>query len=60
MLEKLPIFLPPFLGVAAMAYAGLAMRVSRSGPQYANSMVSFLMLLFAGLIAGEAFSSTLR
>ncbi len=56
MLEKLPIFLPPFLGVAAMAYAGLAMRVSRSGPQYANSMVSFLMLLFAGLIAGEAFS----
>ena len=56
MLEMLPIYLPPFLGVAAVAYAGLAIRVSRSGPQYANSMVSFLMFLFAGLVLGEAFS----
>lgn len=56
MLELLPTYLPPFLGVAAVAYAGLAIRVSRSGPQYANSMVSFLMFLFAGLVLGEAFS----
>jgi len=56
MLEFLPIYLPPFLGVAAVAYAGLAVRVSRSGPQYANSMVSFLMFLFAGLVLGEAFA----
>ncbi len=56
MLEMLPIYLPPLLGVAAVAYAGLAIRVSRSGPQYANSMVSFLMFLFAGLVLGEAFS----
>jgi diguanylate cyclase (GGDEF)-like protein/PAS domain S-box-containing protein len=49
-------YLPPFLGVAAVAYAGLAVRVSRSGPQYANSMVGFLMFLLAGLVAGEAFS----
>ncbi|MGI9232209.1 MAG: histidine kinase N-terminal 7TM domain-containing diguanylate cyclase [Woeseiaceae bacterium] len=56
MLEMLPTMLPPFLGVAAVAYAGLAVRVSRSGPQYANSMVSFLMFLFAGLILGAAFS----
>lgn len=54
--ELLPIYLPPFLGVAAVAYAGLAIRVSRSGPQYANSMVSFLMFLFAGLVLGAAFS----
>ena len=56
MLEMLPTLLPPLLGVAAVAYAGLAVRVSRSGPQYANSMVSFLMFLFAGLILGAAFS----
>ncbi len=56
MLEMLPTLLPPFLGVAAVAYAGLAVRVSRSGPQYANSMVSFLMFLFAGLVLGAAFS----
>jgi len=56
MLELLPKLLPPFLGIAAVAYAGLAVRVSRSGPQYANSMVSFLMFLFAGLVLGSAFS----
>ena len=56
MLEMLPTLLPPFLGVAAVAYAGLAVSVSRSGPQYANSMVSFLMFLFAGLVLGSAFS----
>ena len=56
MLELLPTVLPPFLGLAAVAYAGLAVRVSRSGPQYANSMVSFLMFLFAGLVLGAAFS----
>ena len=56
MLDLLEIYLPPYLGVAAVAYAGLAIRVSRSEPQYANSMVSFLMFLFAGLVAGAAFS----
>ena len=56
MLESLPVFLPPFLGIAAVAYAVLAVRVSRSGPQYANSMVSFLMFLFSGLVLGAAFS----
>ncbi len=56
MLESLPVLLPPFLGIAAVAYAVLAVRVSRSGPQYANSMVSFLMFLFSGLVLGAAFS----
>ncbi len=49
-------FLPPVLGVAAVAYAGLAVRVSRSGPQYSRSMISFLMYLLAGIVAGSAFS----
>ena len=48
--------LPPVLGVAAVAYAGLAVRVSRSGPQYSRSMISFLMFLLAGIVAGAAFS----
>ena len=56
MLNLLEIYLPPFLGVAAVAYAGLAIRVLRAEPQSSNNMVSFLMLLFAGLVAGAAFS----
>jgi diguanylate cyclase (GGDEF)-like protein/PAS domain S-box-containing protein len=54
--ETLPHYLPFLLGVSAMAYAGLAVRVFRSGPKYANSMVSFLMFLIAALVAGAAFS----
>lgn len=49
-------FFTPFLAIVAVAYAVLAVRVSRSGPQYANSMVSFFLLLVAGMIAGSAFS----
>lgn len=49
-------FLTPFLALAAVAYAVLAVRVSRSGPQYATSMVSFFLMLVAGMIAGSAFS----
>ena len=46
----------PFLAIAAVLYAALAVRVSRSGPQYANSMVSFFLFLIAGMLAGSAFS----
>ncbi len=46
----------PFLAIFAVAYASLAVRVSRSGPQYANSMVSFFLFLIAGMLAGSAFS----
>jgi len=46
----------PFLAIAAIAYAALAVRVSRSAPQYANSMVSFFLFLIAGMLAGSAFS----
>lgn len=48
--------LPPFLGIAAVAYVALAVSVSRSGSRYANSMVGFLLVLFAGMLAGSAFS----
>jgi diguanylate cyclase (GGDEF)-like protein/PAS domain S-box-containing protein len=48
--------LPAFFGLAAMAYIGLAVNVSRSHSRYANSMVSFLLVLFAGMLAGSAFS----
>lgn len=56
LMQMLELYLPFVLGVAAVAYAALAVRVSRSGPQYANSMVSFLMFLLAGIVAGDAFS----
>jgi len=46
----------PFLAVVAVLYAALAVRVSRSGPQYSNSMVSFFLFLIAGMLAGSAFS----
>ena len=46
----------PFLAIFAVAYAGLAVRVSRSGAQHTNNMVSFFLFLIAGMIAGSAFS----
>ncbi|MDH5621452.1 MAG: hypothetical protein OEY74_05165, partial [Gammaproteobacteria bacterium] len=46
----------PFLAAFAVAYAALAARVSRSGPQYANSNVSFFLFLIAGMLAGSAFA----
>ena len=46
----------PFLAIAAVAYVGLAVRVSRSGQRHASSMVSFFLFLIAGMLAGSAFS----
>jgi hypothetical protein len=46
----------PFLVLGAVAYVALAVRVSRSGPQYANNMVSFFLLLIGGMLAGSSFS----
>lgn len=46
----------PFLAIFAVAYAGLAVRVSRSGAQHKNNMISFFLFLIAGMIAGSAFS----
>ncbi len=44
------------LAVAAAAYAALAVRIARFGPQSANSMICYLMFLMAGVLAGGAFS----
>lgn len=45
-----------FLAIFAVAYAGLAVLVSRSGAQHANNMISFFLFLIAGMVAGSAFS----
>ena len=47
---------PLFLAVAAVAYAGLAIRVARSAPHNPNNVVSFFLFLMAGLVGGAAFS----
>jgi diguanylate cyclase (GGDEF)-like protein/PAS domain S-box-containing protein len=46
----------PFLAIFAVSYAGLAVRVSRSGTLHTNSMISFFLFLIAGMLAGSAFS----
>ena len=53
---SLNLIVPSFLAVAAVAYAGLAARVARSAPHNPNNMVSFFLVLIAGMIAGAAFS----
>jgi len=47
--------LPPILAVSAVAYVILAVRVARSTPN-ANNLVSFFLVLVAGMVAGSAFS----
>ena len=49
-------FVQPFLAVAAVAYAVLAVRVARSAPHNPNNKVSIFLLLVAGMIGGAAFS----
>lgn len=48
--------IPPVLAVSAVAYAALAVRVSRSTPQNPNNLMSFFLFLIAGMVAGSAFS----
>ena len=48
--------LPPVLAVSAFAYLFLAVRIARSTPQNPNNLVSFFLVLIAGMIAGSAFS----
>ena len=56
MLSALEQLLPAFLGIAAIAYIGLAVNTARSDYRYANRMVSVLLVLFAGMLAGSALS----
>ena len=46
----------PLLAIFAVAYAGLAVHLSRSGTQHTNNMISFFLFLIAGMVAGSAFS----
>ena len=56
MIEALEILVRPMLMIAAIAYLGLAVRVARSSPQHANSVIAFIFLLVGALVAGSAFS----
>ena len=47
-------FLPPVLAVAAAAYAFLAVLVARNTPRNPINLVSYFLVLIAGLIAGSA------
>ncbi|MGI9271293.1 MAG: histidine kinase N-terminal 7TM domain-containing diguanylate cyclase [Woeseiaceae bacterium] len=56
MFEILDVALRPAFAVAAVFYLGLAIRVARSSPQNANSIIAFFMFLIGVLVAGTAFS----
>ncbi len=53
---SLTTIVPPLLAVAAVLYAGLAVRVARSAPHNPNNPVSLFLFLMAGLLTGAAFS----
>jgi len=55
-IETLDFLLRPTFAVAATVYVLLAVRVTRSSPQHANSVIAFFLLLIGTLIAGSAFS----
>ncbi len=56
MMEILDLLLRPTFAIAAAIYVGLAVRVTRSSPQHANSVIAFFLLLIGALVAGSAFS----
>jgi diguanylate cyclase (GGDEF)-like protein/PAS domain S-box-containing protein len=56
MMDVVDLLLRPIFFVAAATYIALAVRVTRSSPQHANSVIAFFLLLIGGLIAGSAFS----
>ncbi|MDH3339338.1 MAG: diguanylate cyclase [Gammaproteobacteria bacterium] len=56
MIDTLDFLVRPLLGIAAVAYLGLAVRVTRSSPQQANSVIAFIFFLVGALVAGSAFS----
>ncbi len=56
MLELLELILRPAFAIAAAIYVLLAIRVSRSSPQYANNIIAFFLALIGVLVSGTAFS----
>ncbi len=55
-MEWLELILRPVFAIAAVVYVGVAIRVTRSSPQHANSVMAFLLLLIGILVGGTAFS----
>jgi len=55
-METLELFLRPALGIAALLYLMLAVRVARAGPQHGSSVIAFFFVLAGALVAGAAFS----
>ena len=56
MMETVDLLLRPVFFVASAIYIATAVRVARSSPQHANSVIAFFLLLIGALIAGSAFS----
>lgn len=56
MFEDFELALRPAFAVAAVFYLGLSVRVARSSPQNANSIIAFFLFLVGVLVAGTAFS----
>ena len=56
MTETLEFFLRPTLGIAALLYLVLAVRVARAGSQNGSSVIAFFFFLVGALVAGAAFS----
>lgn len=56
MFENLEPVLRPVFATAALFYLGLSIRVARSSPQNANSIIAFFLFLLGVLVAGTAFS----
>jgi diguanylate cyclase (GGDEF)-like protein/PAS domain S-box-containing protein len=56
MFEGLELVLRPVFAATALLYLGLSIRVARSSPQNANSIIAFFLLLIGMLVAGTAFS----
>ena len=55
-MEWLELSLRPLFAIAGLVYVGLAIRVTRSSPQHANSVMAFLLVLVGILVGGSAFS----
>jgi len=49
-------FLRPSFAISAIIYVGIAIRVSRSSPQYTNNIIAFFLALVGVLVSGTAFS----
>jgi hypothetical protein len=55
-METLEFLLRPTLGIGALLYLVLAVRVARAGPQNGSSVIAFFFFLAGLLVAGAAFS----